>query len=89
MSTDRPALDDWRRQGQERFLSNVMLIRRKYYPSHTGWDHDHCEFCGEKFSVDEYDLNEGYSTVDGYHWICDQCYTDFKAEFNWKIDDRR
>lgn len=77
--------DDWRRQGQEKYLTGVRLIFRDYYPYRPGWDHDHCEFCGEKFSLNEGDLKKGYSTEDGYHWICDQCFVDFKDEFGWQI----
>ena len=77
--------DDWRRQGQERFLTGVKLTFRDYYPYRSGWDHDHCEFCGKKFSLNEGDLKKGYSTEDGYHWICDQCFNDFKDEFGWQI----
>ncbi|MDL2283276.1 hypothetical protein LJB94_02020, partial [Odoribacter sp. OttesenSCG-928-G04] len=72
------AADDWRRQGQEQYLLEVSLLFRDYYPCRSGWDHDHCEFCGIKFSLNENDLNTGYSTEDAYHWICEQCYNDFK-----------
>ncbi len=81
-----PASDDWRRQGQENYLKNKILIRRSYMPFREGWDHDHCEFCGDKFSLDESDLHQGYSTLDGYHWVCENCFQDFRDEFNWKID---
>lgn len=47
--------DDWRRQGQERFLKGVKLMYRNYYPYRSGLDHDHCEFCGRKFSLNEGD----------------------------------
>lgn len=77
--------DDWRRQGQEEYLKEKTLIKRKYHPYREGWDHDHCEFCGDKFSLDEVDLHIGYSTVNGYHWICERCFVDFKDEFNWKL----
>ncbi len=89
MSNNRPAPDDWRRQGQERFLNSVKLIKREYYPFREGWDHDHCEFCGDKFSLHTSDLKEGYSTEDGYHWICNQCFNDFKEEYNWQLADSR
>lgn len=84
---DKPAADDWRRQGQERFLSEVKLIARDYRPYRPGWDHDHCEFCGTKFSLQKGDLKKGYSTVGGYHWICEQCFNDFKDEFNWDVEN--
>ena len=82
----KPPADDWRRQGQERFLSGARLIARPYHPYPPGWDHDHCQFCGAKFSLQDGDLNEGYSTVDGYHWVCRPCVSDFRTEFRWLVD---
>lgn len=79
------AQDDWRRQGQEKYLKGLELVRRDYSPYRQGWDHDHCEFCGKKFSLSNGDLNFGYSTEDGYHWICEQCFVDFKGEFGWTV----
>jgi hypothetical protein len=79
----KPNADDWRRQGQEKLLSGVKLIYQKYKPFRKDWEHDHCEFCGIKFSLDQNDINEGYATEDGYHWVCEECYNDFKDEFNW------
>ena len=81
----RPEKNDWRRQKQENFLKGVTLFFRNYYPCRLGWDHDHCEFCGSKFSLHKGDLKTGYSTEDGYHWICEQCYSDFKEEFGWIV----
>ena len=78
---------DWRRQGQERYLNGAKLIHKDYLPSRLGSDHDHCEFCGVKFSLNDGDLKEGYSTEDGYRWICNQCFNDFKCEFNWQLDN--
>ncbi|HBG42116.1 MAG TPA: hypothetical protein DDW85_12025 [Porphyromonadaceae bacterium] len=78
--------NDWRRQGQERYLKGVSLIFRDYYPYRQNWDHDHCEFCGAKFSLKEGDLHKGYSTKDGYHWICNKCFNDFKNEFKWELE---
>ena len=84
---ERPSHDDWRRQGQEDFLSSVRLIKRKYAPYRPGWDHDHCEFCGAKFSLKVDGIKSGYSTFDSYHWICEQCFNDFRDEFNWKVEE--
>ena len=74
----RPALEDWRRQGQEKYLTGVKLIFRDYLPYRAGWNHDHCEFCGATFSLDKQDLNEGYVTEDNYRWVCNVCFNDFK-----------
>lgn len=82
-----PMPDDWRRQGQELYLKGVKLLARVYRPYRLDWEHDHCEFCGEKFSCHEGDCKVGYSTEDGYHWICSQCFSDFRDEFGWDVDD--
>lgn len=79
--------EDWRRQGQEKYLMDVRLNFKDYFPFREGWDHDHCEFCGKKFSLIDDDLNQGYNTIDGYHWICNDCFNDFKNEFNWIVED--
>ena len=79
--------DDWRRQGQERYLKNKRLIKQSYRPLRKGWDHDHCEFCGNKFSASPDDLREGFSTVNGYHWVCLKCFEDFCEEFGWLVEE--
>ncbi|MBC8290595.1 MAG: hypothetical protein H8E37_09780 [Planctomycetes bacterium] len=78
---------DWRRRGQERYLMQEKWVKRSYRPYREGWDHDHCEFCWKTFSLHETDLNAGYSTSDEYRWICEQCFSDFRDEFQWEIVD--
>ncbi len=75
--------NDWRRQGQERYLKGKRLLLQPYRPYREGWDHDHCEFCGDKFSTSSADINSGYTTETGYHWVCKKCFADFKEEFEW------
>lgn len=79
--------DDWRLTKQEKILHGVRLFWTKYTQRSETWDHDHCEFCGAKFMVaHEPDvLHEGYSTEDRYHWICENCYEDFKERFQWEV----
>ena len=71
--------DDCRLTGQERYLSGVSLQWRTYRSTSPTWDHDHCEFCWAKFTPDPQPetLHAGYATLDGYHWICAQCFADF------------
>ena len=85
--TRTPPPDDWRRQGQERYLRGVRLVDRAYHPFRPDWEHDHCEFCGAKFSLEEGDLHRGFSTSDGYHWVCPSCFQDFREEFGWDLDE--
>ena len=79
-------MEDWRLQGQEKYLQNAELALEKYKKYREDWDHDHCEFCSAKFSEDIPDtFNEGYTTLDNYRWICENCFNDFKEKFNWKV----
>ncbi len=77
---------DWRLQGQERYLKGVTLKYKKYSKYREGWEHDHCEFCQTKFMEKGSDaLHEGYTKKDNYHWICPQCFNDYKDQFKWNI----
>ena len=83
---DQPLGDDWRLMGQERFLNGVTLYFRTWRTSRPAWDHDHCAFCGEKFSDTIPDtLREGYATADQYHWVCVRCFADFRQTFEWTV----
>ena len=75
--------DDWRLQGQESYLNGVTLYRRAWAQSRPNWDHDHCEFCGAKFSTASDDLRQGWTTADEYRWVCETCFTDFQQRFGW------
>ena len=79
------SVSDWRLQGQQRFLLNASLAKRRYCPRSRDWDHDHCAFCWAKFSESPEDLQTGYCTLDKYHWVCPQCYEDFKEQFGWVL----
>jgi hypothetical protein len=78
-------MSDWRLQGQDRYLKGRDLIRKKYKKYRDNWDHDHCEFCGRKISERPGDLNVGYTTTDDYHWVCEDCFKDFAALFQWRV----
>ena len=79
--------DDWQLQGQEDYLQGVTLGWKRYTPPSETWDHDHCEFCWQKFmDIDGPDIErEDYATEDNYYWICRQCYEDFKEMFMWRV----
>lgn len=77
--------DDMRLAGQERYLKDKTLFFQKWIPHNEEWEHDHCEFCWEKFSDAADSLQEGYTTEDRYYWICSECFEDFKESFGWKI----
>jgi hypothetical protein len=80
---------DWRLADQDKYLSGVTLARRQWRESRPGWDHDHCEFCFAKFGDERLPdvLREGWTTPDEYRWICDICFGDFKAQFDWRIQE--
>lgn len=80
-------LNDWRLQGQEKYLKGVTLFFRYYSESKfPDWNHDHCEFCWTTFSLAIDDaLKVGYTTEDTYRWICPKCFEDFKELFVFKV----
>jgi hypothetical protein len=80
------------------FLLSVGLVfepwsaskRRDAADMPPEYGHDHCEFCGTKFSIFDGDLKDGYVTskpLDSglFLWICPDCHNDFDHLFNWKI----
>ena len=79
-----PAANDWRLQGQERYLKGVTLHWRQVSAASRS-DHEHCEFCGAKFMAEAGYLTEGFTTEDNYRWICLPCFEDFRGQFEWKI----
>jgi len=74
-------IHDWRLTNQDNYLKYPKLIKTKYT---SNAEHDHCEFCWYKFKKDN---DNGYCTVDRYHWICEKSYNDFKEMFKWGIVD--
>lgn len=82
--------NDWRLfREQEKYLYGATLIQQFYTPNSSTNDHDHCEFCMEKFGKGSDDLKYGYSTEDNNIWICPQCYDDFKEKFAWKVVNKQ
>ena len=79
--------NDWRLTGQEKFLKNIDLI--KIFPNQFVKErnilnlHEHCEFCMTTINSDY--LKACYVTKDLYHWICQDCFEDFKEAFNWRV----
>jgi hypothetical protein len=78
--------NDWRITNQHDYLDKALLRHIDYYLWSENWDHDHCDFCWDKFSLNDPGAQKrGYCTVDGYTWICNRCYHDFKDEFSWIV----
>ncbi len=68
---------DWRLTNQENFLLNKVLKKKIY----NFGDHNHCEFCWKTFTKGDI----SFTTNDEYHWICKECYEDFKNDFKWRL----
>lgn len=75
---------DWRLVNQEKYLMKAHFVYTTFEPRGVH-DHVHCAFCWEKIGVDG--IREGYCTDDGWHWVCPQCFQDFKDQFQWVLDD--
>lgn len=30
---------------------------------------------------------QGYCSIDGKYWVCEECFNDFMKKFNWKLLD--
>ena len=81
--------NDWRLQGQEAYLRGEILFYKRYADRKTKADHDHCEFCWDKFSDTIADtLKVGYTTADNYRWICAKCFEDFKQKLQFTIGNK-
>lgn len=78
--------NDWRLFNQSAYLQGKHLVKAKFV-SIGQLDHTHCAFCWEKFGEDEGCLHGGYCTLEGRHWICEQCFQDFKKQFEWQLED--
>jgi hypothetical protein len=80
-------MNDWRLCGQEQYLTGITLVHRRWSQTREHWNHDHCEFCWAKFAAfDAADiLHKGWTTQDGYRWICDTCFNDFRDRFGWIV----
>jgi hypothetical protein len=80
--------DDWRLQGQERYLQGRAMHRDRWTRPRPSWDHDHCEFCGARFMEENLTdvVHYGYTTADRYYWVCEPCFRDFRARFGWTVE---
>lgn len=76
--------NDWRLANQMNYLYRVSLKKVVFRASDTN-DHEHCEFCWVKFGEGKESKKSGYCTLDGYHWICNECFQDFKELFEWNL----
>ena len=74
----------WRLSSQHSYLQGERFVKIRFVPTEQ-CDHTHCAFCWDKFGPDNEWLQTGYCTTDKYHWVCEQCFLDFKNRFNWEV----
>lgn len=74
--------NDWRLIDQMDYLYKETVTYKYYEIRSESWDHDHCEFCTDKFDKPR---QKGYATKDDYYWICETCYEDFKNMFQFQL----
>ena len=88
-------IDDWRRMGQERYLTGARFRFQAYVVARRDWDHDHCEFCTYVEFAEPPMANalyEGWATpyngiLVSFRWVCEQCFADFRDEFGFQVVD--
>jgi hypothetical protein len=86
------AAGDRRRRGQEDYLRGARLTWKRYQARSGQWEHEHCEFCWQKFLDGEYSdehrrtLEEQPATIDpaGYTNLS----ADGKPAGNWWVCKR-
>ena len=77
---------DWRITSQESYLLDAIFEKKIYRKKSVEWDHDHCDFCNEKFSEDhKLGMIEGYYTENQESWVCEKCFIDFKDLFRFNL----
>lgn len=72
-------------QEKEKYLKNARLQWADYKMPKPTWDHDHCEFCWEKFM----EGGQGGTKASGYRlesedvWVCKECFHKYQSRYNW------
>lgn len=69
-------LSDRRITNQHKYLYGKSLVQ-KAFVSKGNWDHEHCAFCFYKILPGDVE----YCTLDEKHWVCKNCFEDFKECF--------
>src|ERR687897_1942023 len=80
--------DDWRIQALEErhaYLHGQRLTWIAWSSDDPACDHDHCEFCWQKFGPFEDAVGAGWVTDDDEVWICAACANDFRDRFGWTL----
>lgn len=89
--------DFWRKSYAEKnpFYQKIAEYAQRYVAEHNkdyqqlegekvqGFWHEHCEFCWSKATTDTSCVF--YCTKDLKYWICEECFSDFYAQFGWTV----
>ena len=74
-------------------MKGLTFKHKTYEPYNPKNDHDHCEFCGGKFSkIIEGSFRVGYQTIRVSRiklkkikqdsWVCEKCFNDFQEKLD-------
>jgi len=66
-------------------LKGIALMRSKWTTIDDSWDHDHCKFCMKTLDASTEEL--AYCSEDYYWWICEECFQEYRDEFEWNLVD--
>jgi hypothetical protein len=80
--------DEWLANAVANLRSKNFRWSRYTQPS-PEWDHDHCEFCFQRFAEPRANYNDsvefGFTTPDRFNWVCRECVDKYKDQFGWII----
>jgi len=78
--------DDWRLQGQEKYLYAAHFRWQTYRSPRPDWDHAHWEFCYAKFMEAEApDILWAGFVTENERWVCQDCFHTFQERFAWIV----
>jgi hypothetical protein len=83
--------DDYRLEWHKDYLQGLRLRWLPYKQPSAAWDHDHCEFCWQRFAEPASHYTDakfiGYVTSNGGPdwWICEKCANDLKERYAWEL----
>ena len=88
-------------RGQDEYLHGATVVRKAFRArEHDHCEFCWAKFVDPAFSEwharvareDPRVVTEGYAALgtgpagqDDYHWICDACFADFRARFEWRV----
>ena len=75
---------------KERFLFGKKLFRitSNIFKGSSISSYMLCDLCWEAISEQPDDLHKGYSSFDGRHYFCEECFNKYYKDFQWMIDGR-